>query len=194
VKINYRAAALASAAAITAAMGLALAGAASASAARPLARATAASAQVSSDSARSARVTPDVSVRYFICDQSNLCWTNEGSGHNLQLTGATAYAKWNCTSGVLINGADRTTCAYESTDGDCVTASPGRDTYEAPCSASSEAQQFWYTPSHALYALGVSEAENQGWCELDTHGDVQNARCPGPANQTSGETFTLTSN
>ena len=187
MKIRYRAAAVVSAVAVTAAMGLAMAGAASP--AGSLARAAAASAHASGVSTHSARITVDASVRYEICDEANEgCWTNNGDGGNLKLTGATEYALYNPAT-VIVNGNSETAWEFESPDGDCVTAQSGFDTAEYPCDNGDPYQEFWYTPSSALYAVGVSQSEGHDWCELDTHGDVQNGKCTSPDDQPSDMTF-----
>jgi hypothetical protein len=174
VKIRIRAAVVASAIAVAAAMGLAFAGAAGASPAHSLAR--------------------DRATTSYICDQeTGDCWTNNGKNNFLLLTGATAYAPVYCGE-VNINGSYRETCELKvygsGVPGLCVETSPGTDTYEEPCADPAiPAEEFWYTPSDALYALGVSEAENQDWCELDIHGDVQNGRCTAPDVQPADMTF-----
>jgi hypothetical protein len=198
VRIRHRAVALASAVAVGAAMCLAFAGAAGASPARPLARATAVSAQVTGRSAHSAR--PDATTTFIICDEATGdCWTSNGKGHDLKLTGATAYAEVYPLTGVDINGKPETTYELKvygsGVPGLCVEASYGTQTYEEACTppggsvGQAPAEEFWYTPSEALYSLGVSETTGKDWCEIDTNGVVQNAPCTSPNDQPADMTF-----
>jgi spore germination protein YaaH len=162
VKIRYRVTALASALAIAAAMGVTLAGAASANS-----------------------VT--------ICDGNGHCWTGEGRSANLALTGATVFDTndtANCQSNA-INGTNRETCAYQASKNNCVSASLTGKTTLQKCDPENTYQQFWYTPSHAIYSVGVSNQDHQDWCEIDTNGDVQNARCPAASSQPADMTFHL---
>jgi hypothetical protein len=130
-------------------------------------------------------------ARHFICDGNGHCWTNEGSDADLALTGGTKYdtTTYYCETATVIGGQSEPFCEYESADGDCVTAYPGAYTFESACQAYDEYQEFWYTDSQAIYALGVSAYEGHRWCELDVHGDVQNTPCTAPDAQSAGETF-----
>jgi hypothetical protein len=187
MNIRCRAVAAASAIAITAALSLAVAGAALP--AGSLTSAARTSVQVPAGSARSARITLDVSDRYAVCDEAGEgCWTNEGDGANLKLSGETFYALYNPAT-VTVNGHSETAWEYESPDGDCVTAQSGFDTKEYPCDAGDIYQEFWYTNSQALYAVGVSISEGHDWCELDTDNHVQNSPCTSAATQPYDMTF-----
>ena len=108
------------------------------------------------------------------------------------LTGATTFNTntVNCQSNT-INGTPRDTCAYQSSGNNCVTAVITGKTVEKECVADNEYQQFWYTTSHAIYSVGVSNQEHQDWCEIDTSGHVQNARCTSAASQPPDMTFHL---
>jgi hypothetical protein len=130
------------------------------------------------------------SVRYHICDGNGGCWTNEGFGEPLGLTGATAYALYNPAT-VTVNGESETAWEFESPDGDCVTALEGAFTGEGTCKKGDKAQEFWLTGSQAMYSVGVSDYYGHDWCEIDnyTPGFVQNTPCTSAADQPNSESF-----
>jgi hypothetical protein len=202
VKIRHRAVAAAAAVAVGAAMCLAFAGAAGASPARSLARGTAVSARVAGRGAHSPSVR-SATTTFGICDDNDthlLCWNSNGANNELSLTldSGNAYA-FVYPSTANINGKTETTYEIKlygsGVPGLCVYPKSGSDTKEVTCeenpASDSNAQEFWYTTSHALYSVGVSNAEGHDWCELDNikGNDVQNAPCTSPASQPYYMTF-----